>query len=261
MKQKRKISSRRAKIYKKRNRKAILSFLIFALTIFSIAGILQLPFWFIQSVNIESSPYNAKFAKVFVKEAQIKGTHLLMFNPESTRQNVLHNLLLEDVQIERYLWPARVDIHMTDRIPLFRVYIEPKVFNEYTLDNSVLVDKKGYHLLLPKNRKPVNKVAISLEQSFNFNAIPEDRLDIAIKLNHLYKQGQLPFLGVYNLSQTNNIILNDKEIPVPIWLGTLDDLSAKLGLIKPMKEILTNQKNPVKYIDLRFWKQPVLKLK
>lgn len=222
----------------------------------------QHPFWLVQTVQFHGlSPYNKQYVHSFINSTELKNKHILAINPVELQKKLLEYPLLKDAQVVRQLWPARLSIHIVERKPAYRVYIEARSTQGYVDKNSVLIDREGKVLVLPTKIKPEKSLLLSVNHPTVLENMTAETLDAIHKLNQLYESKRIAIQGVYNISNPANIILKSPDVKYPVWLGSLEDLPIKLRLIDPLQELTLKQMAPVLYVDLRFWRHPVLKIK
>lgn len=221
------------------------------------------PFWLVEEVRPHGlSNYSTRYVLGYLSGKKLEGKHLLQINPLELQKELMDYPLLKEVRVERSFFPTRVNIHVIERKPAYRLFYEPPQQGPYSNTDSFLIDEEGYSLNIPDAHSPSHTIMTSLEKKqIKKGKLSPEHLLLLNQLNALYQQKQLPIQGVYNLSNPENLILRAPEIGVPVWLGKAESLSVKLGLLQPVLEISKKQPKPVDYIDLRFWKHPVLKTK
>jgi len=221
------------------------------------------PFWQVQEIRPHGlSNYSTRYVLGYLSGKKLEGKHLLQINPLEIKKELMDYPLLKDVRVERSFFPTRVNIHVVERKPAYRLFYEEPTHLPYSNNLSFLIDEEGYLLNIPDGHTPSHTIMTSLEKKrLKKGKLTPEHLLLLNQLNALYQKKQLSVQGVYNLSNPENIILRAPEIGVPVWLGKAESLPVKLGLLQPVLEISKKQPKPVDYIDLRFWKHPVLKTK
>jgi len=217
------------------------------------------PFWQIETIEIRgTSPHTLTYLQDFLAQAQIKGKHLLGFNPLELEQQVEQNPLVKNAQFERELLPTRLVIKVQERTPAYLVLHEKRYYT-YTPAASFVIDYEGVVLPLPPNTVPASELRVSIEPELVKAQFPAPQLDLLRQLETLQDQKKLNVKGVFNLSNPQNIILQLEEPALKIWLGRAEDLPIKLRLIEPTLKTAELEKAKIDYVDLRFWKHPVVK--
>lgn len=219
------------------------------------------PIWIVQEVRPHGlSSYSTRYVLNYLNGKKLTGQHLLQINPLEIRKELLNYPLLKEVRVERRLFPALVNIFITERKPAFRLFYEPPGQQAYTTEQSGLLDEEGLILNIPDTHTPPHTILTSLERKkLKKGQLQPEQLTLLHQLNGLYQKKQLPIQGIYNISNPENIILRTPEINAPIWLGKPENLSLKLGLLVPLNDIIVKQNRPIACIDLRFWKHPVIR--
>lgn len=227
----------------------------------SLWGLWAPPLWSVQEVKLYGlSPHTHKHVVDYFQKHHIKGKHLLQINPLRLRNELLQFTLIQDVHIERHLFPPQLMVRVTERKPAFRIVLEADPKQPATKGPAhVLVDVEGRVLNVPPSTRPDQKLVASLAVSKLQKNLDRERLEVLHQLNAHLNAGQLPYPGVYNLDNPQNVILRRPDATTPIWLGKPQDLALKLSLLSPIQQLAAKQREPIEYIDLRFWRHPVLK--
>ena len=227
----------------------------------SLWGLWAPPLWSIQEVKLYGlSPHTHRHVIDYFQKHQIEGKHLLQVNPARLRDELLKFTLIQDVHIERHLFPPQLMVRVTERKPAFRIMLEadPKQ-PQRKGPGHVLIDVEGRVLTVPANTRPDQKLVASLAASKLTQTLDRERLEVLHQLNAHLNAGQLAYPGVYNLNNPQNVILRRPDAATPIWLGKPQDLALKLSLLTPIQQLASKQRESIEYIDLRFWRHPVLK--
>lgn len=250
---------------KVKRKKRLLGFgrlLVVALLLYGLWYFWQLPLWKVTAVQFDGlSPYSQPFVQAFMRHTDLKNKHLMAINPVELQNQLLEYPLLKEVQVIRHLWPARLDIRLAERVPYYRVYLESRSHHGYHDKDSVLIDREGKVLVLPAGTKPEKQLMLSMTHPNALEQISPEQLEVGHRLNQLYEAKRISMPGVYNIANPANIILKSPQLKHPVWLGSLEDLPIKLRLLDPLQPLIQKQSSAVAYVDLRFWKHPVLKLK
>ncbi|MEZ0373596.1 MAG: cell division protein FtsQ/DivIB [Candidatus Sericytochromatia bacterium] len=244
------------------------------------------PVWRIQSVDIRgTSPYTRKYLETFLKTHALIGEHILRLNPLLLKQQVLKNPLVRDAQFERELLPTRLTVKVQERKPAHLVYRQQDKHPLIDKHKAWILDHEGVVLPLPSAAAPDQLVQVSVSPALVKQRLPQAQLDLLRQLEILAQQKLLPLeaqlkpedtssseqqapppdtgrpAGVYDLSNPQNLMLYLAQPPITVWLGRSEDLLIKLKLIQPTLETAKQETGQIEYIDLRFWKHPVLKAK
>src|SRR5262249_3936418 len=86
-----------------------------------------------------------------------------------------------------------------------------------------------------------------------------EQLNAIRVIEHFRTNKKIKDLGAFNITNPENIILNTEKNK--ILLGSLDEFILKINTIPVIESLSKNSKNELEYIDVRYWKNPVLKLK
>lgn len=223
----------------------------------SLWGLWAPPLWSIQEVKLYGlSPHTHKHVIDYFQKHRIEGKHLLQVNPVRLRDELLQFTLIQDVHIERHLFPPQLMVRVTERKPAFRIVLEQAPLKS---PGHVLIDVEGRVLNVPPSTRPDQKLVASLTANKLQKTLDRERLEVLHQLNAHLNAGQLPYPGIYNLDNPQNVILRRPDATTPIWLGKPQDLALKLSLLSPIQQLAGKQREPIEYIDLRFWRHPVLK--
>lgn len=217
------------------------------------------PFWRIQDTDIRgSSDYTRKYIEAFLNEQHILGRHLLAVDPIQLKLAAEQNPLIQAIQIERQLLPTKLTFKIQERKAAYLVYQQPKNFGPQQ-SKYFVIDLEGIVLPLPADVVTQKNVQTSIDPSLVHKHLSQDHLELLRHLERLYQQNLISVQGIYNLSDSQNLTLHQKDPPLTVWLGRPEDLPIKLELIEPT--LNSSQKNVenIEYIDLRFWKHPVVK--
>jgi cell division septal protein FtsQ len=219
------------------------------------------PFWQIKEVRPHGlSNYSTRYVLGYLNSKKLEGKHMLQVNPLELRKELLDYPLLKDVRVERSFFPSLINVFATERKPAYRLFFEAPNLQAYSTEHSFLIDEEGVLLNIPDTNSPAYKVLTSIEKkAIKKGKLSPEHLLLLNQLNQLYQNKQLNIQGVYNLTNPENIILRSPELNTPVWLGKAENLPVKLGLLDPVREISKKQPKSIDYIDLRFWKHPVLR--
>lgn len=219
-------------------------------------------FWRVQSVDIRgTTPYTHSYLENFLQARSLVGRHILSLNPLALKQQMLKNPLVRDAQFERELLPTRLTVRVQERRPAYLIYRQQGKQPLLNKAKAWILDHEGVVLPLPPAAAPEQLVQVSLDPSQIKQQLPQAQLDLLRELENLASQKLLPMSGVFNLSQPQNLLLHIKDSGLTVWLGKSEDLLIKLKLIQPTLETAKQKVQNIDYIDLRFWKHPVIKTK
>lgn len=216
-------------------------------------------FWILTEIQIKgTSPYTRTYLEAYLKDHRLINQHVLTLNPLKLQEELRKNPLIRDAQIERELLPSRITIRVQERKPAFLVYRQGEAYNR---KKAYVIDHEGIVLPLPAETvtEQASNIHVSVQAQLVKDRLPEKQQDILRGLEALWEQKLLPIRGVYNISDPNNLILYQAKPAMTIWLGKPEDLPIKLKLIPATLESAQIEPGAVAYIDLRFWKHPVIK--
>lgn len=218
------------------------------------------PFWRIQSVDIRgTTPYTRKYLENFLQAHSLIGVHILRLNPMQLKQQILKNPLVQGAQFERELLPTRLTIKVQERKPDHLLYLVQGRPPQVDRSKPVVLDHEGVVLPLPPDVAPEQSVQLCVMPSLVKTRLPQPQLELLRELKAYAQQKLLPVEGVFDISRPQNLQLYLKQPKVTVWLGRSEDLQIKLKLIQPTLDTAKQDPERLDYLDLRFWKHPVLK--
>jgi cell division septal protein FtsQ len=219
------------------------------------------PMWLIREVRpFGASQYSTRDVLNYLNSRHLTGQHLLRVNPTQIRQELLKFPLLKEVRVERRLFPALINLYLTERKPAFRIYQEIPG-KAYVSSQSVLVDDEGMILKISDTRTPPHTVWAAVDASaLRAGRLSAEHLRVLLFLNTLYQNRQLSVQGVYNISRTDHLVLRLPDGSPPVWLGAPEQLPLKLSLLQPLVDLAARDQRRVRFFDLRNWETPVIKL-
>lgn len=216
-------------------------------------------FWWIQNIDIRgSSPHTQAWLEQLVSEQNIQGQHLLRLNPLTLKDLAEQNPLVQTAQFERELLPTRLVIKVQERKAAYLILHEKKHY-AYSVNASSVIDHEGVVLPLPTSHAPKSSLQISASPELLQTTLPAPNLDLLRQLETLQAQGRLQVDGVFNISNPQNLILHLNQSNLKVWLGRAEDLPVKLQLIEASLKTAEKEQADIAYLDLRFWKHPVIK--
>jgi len=216
-------------------------------------------FWRVQEVVYQGQYQHTRvFIEEHLKKEQVLGQHLVMLSPMKIKESLLKNPLLQDIRVERRLFPAALIIKVREREPAFEIELKPSKVGEKS--ELVLVDLEGHRL---NYSQPV-----IFKQALRFRITPA-LLKTSLSEKHLLILHQLKSQsqtltfpeGVFDISQPENIVLYTSVSPAPVWLGQTLDMSRKLELLPSVIDVAKKKRASISYLDLRFWRHPVIRVK
>lgn len=218
------------------------------------------PIWTIREVDIRgTTPYTRKYLEDFLQARSLVGQHLLKLNPLQLKAQILKNPLVRDAQFERELLPTRLTVKVQERKPAHFIYRQQGRVPVISKAGSFILDHEGVVLPLPAAAAPEQLVQVSIRPELIKKKLSASQLDMLRQLEVMAQQKLLPVKGVFDLSSPQNLVLYLADPAVTVWLGRSEDLLIKLKLIQPTLETAKPEISSVDYIDLRFWKHPVIK--
>jgi len=216
-------------------------------------------FWFIQNTEIRgTSGYTREFVASFIKEQAIIGKHLLSINPITLKAEAEKNPLIQDIQIERQLLPTKITFKVQERKAAYLVYQQPENPKQQP-EKYFVIDLEGIILPLPADAVTHSNIQTSIDPAIVSTVFPQEQLELLRHLERLFQQKLINIQGIYNLSDPQNLILHQKKPDLTVWLGRPEDLPIKMQLIEPTLSSAQKKTEDIEYIDLRFWKHPVVK--
>ncbi len=235
----------------------IMAAMILGSTLFTIWSA---PFWKIQKVEIRGTTgFTEKHLAGFLKTHKFIGEHILKLNPIQLERELLKNPLVLTAHFERELLPTRLTIRVQERKPAHLIYRQQNTGPLLDKSKAWILDHEGVVLPLPASAAPETPIQVSVKPAIIKQRLPQAQLDLMRLLEVLAEQKLLTVDGIYDLSQPQNLIFYLKNPKLTVWLGKSEDLVIKLKLIQPTLETAKQDITSIDYIDLRFWKHPVIK--
>lgn len=220
------------------------------------------PFWQVQKVEIRgTTAFTEKHLAGFLKSHKLVGQHILKLNPILLERELLKNPLVLTAHFERELLPTRLTVRVQERKPAHVVYRQQSTGPLLDKSKAWILDHEGVVLPLPASAAPEGPVQVSVKPPIIKQRLPQAQLDLMRLLEVLSDQKLLTVDGIYDISQPQNLIFYLKQPRLTVWLGKSEDLVIKLKLIQPTLETAKQDIASIDYIDLRFWKHPVIKSK
>lgn len=218
---------------------------------------LTAPFWRIRTARVSCpAPQIHRWAHQQLRQAQ--GEHLLQVDPRRWQARLEANPLIKQAEVQRWLWPARLEAQITVRQPWLQ-----GVWGSDTAAGAGVIDRDGHVLPLPVTTKTATGLSFRLAPPKGNRIPPTVMKGLAVLVAYHDSEG-LPEPGEFDLTDPTNVIWRSDEVTV--WLGDLSEFSeqlkVKLGGIMPLLLPLAREKGAkLQYVDLRDWQNPVLKVR
>lgn len=250
------MSNNRYRLKKKKRKLFLINLLISTLRVSIISiclyGIYLLwinSFWNIKEIEINNlSKYNKAFINKLNFDKVYFDKNILIINPILLKEELISNKrIFKNVNVERSLFPAKLKIDFFERVPYLNIKIKNK-------NDSYTIDEDGIILL----RKYKEKNYFIIDKIINYQ-ITEDQLKVINEIYFYITNKEIPDnLGLFDISNINDIHLYTKENHV--LLGNMDNFLLKIKSIPDLEKVSKNNKDKLKYIDIRFHNNPVLKI-
>lgn len=244
-----KFKKRRKQFHKYKAMLGISKTIVYASIFFGVYYLWNLPFWNIENVELNGL---SNIGYNYIKKFNLKNfsqQHLLLINPYKLKMALENERVFREVSINRSLFPATLQINFTERLPYLTIYEAKK-------ESDVTIDDEG--VVLTYTKKGKNILNFSLSEIKN-NKLTNDQLNAVKVIDSFIKSKKIPDIKVFDLTNPSNIILNTEKNK--ILLGDLEEFVMKIRTISQLETLSKNTKNELEYIDIRYWKNPVLKVK
>lgn len=207
----------------------------------------DLPFWKIESVELNGlSKIGFEYIKKYDPEKSYKGHHILKLDSSFISKKLSNFRLFENVSVNRKLFPTKLYINFYERIPYMTIY------NSFE-EKDITIDEEGIVLTYLKANK--NRSIYLIKKVFDYKLKPEQMNAIRV-IDNLIMSKSIDDMGVFDITDPNNLILKTKTNKV--LLGNLEDLIMKINSLKPLESLSKTNENELEYIDVRYWRNPVL---
>ncbi len=223
-------------------------------------------FWNLQQVEIKGATINTeRYVQTFVKNENLRGKHLLKINPLILKKRLEINPLVKQVTFEREILPAHLTLKVQERLPRYVVYSALPLYDSATKKVQVperyakIVDAEGILLPLPSKRFAYVGPHFYLKPTLIKKKLSMEHLNLIRELEALDEKKLLGHSGVFDISNPQNLIFHLNDPPLRVWLGMPEDLLLKMQLIDSTHKGSGVSESEIEYIDLRFWKHPVVK--
>lgn len=280
LKQKQKVLHRLKALFR------LINLFLFCAFIYAFYMVWTLPFWDVTNIEINGlSNIGYAYINKYIPEKSYKGLNILTLDPGKISKTLNNTRVFRAVNVYRSLFPTSLIINFEERIPFLTIH-------ENSSDQDITIDDEGIvltyvnpnredELFFPKSKNDNQNKNIKKNEEKNKNSVKEtkkdkgkaiysinkakdfslnsEQLNCIRVIENLRKNKKIDDIGVFDLTDPQNIILNTTENKV--LLGGLDELIMKIKSIPPLEDLSKNNKNELEYIDVRYWKNPVLKLK
>jgi cell division septal protein FtsQ len=207
------------------------------------------PFWNLKIIEINNISENTQS---FIRKLNLEKVYLekniLFINPILLKEELISNKrIFKDIIIERSLFPAKLKIEVFERKPYLNIKIKNK--NEvYTIDNEGVVLIKKY----------IKKTYFVIDKIVNYQ-ITKEQLKVLKKIYFYITNNKIPEeIGLFDITNPNDIHLYTKDNH--IILGNIENFILKIKSIPQLEEIAKNNKEKLKYIDIKSYDKPFFKI-
>lgn len=221
----------------------LLATLASALLAWGLYLLVTAPWWQVGDIRIfGAQPAKAAIIRQAIVHMDVLGTPLWRVDPQLVEQVVNGHDWVHQSEVRRWLFPARLDVYLRARVGWARLVWQGKI---HTIDEDgvKVQDVPQIPLLFQIDRqRPTPHQLTCMRQ-----------LVEAWRLRHL--DGH----GTYQVANPQKIIwLTGQET---VWLGTAEQLPAKIAAYHKLKPLAKAKGKRLEYIDLRWWQNPVLKVR
>jgi cell division septal protein FtsQ len=212
----------------------------------------NMDFWLVKQVELNGlNRIGYTYVAKFSLDKKFVGQSILDINPAKVN-NILQNIrLFKEIKAYRTIFPAVLTIDFVERTPYITVY-------EESSDHDLIIDEEGVALISGHNFKNETRSVFTLKKINNYK-ISSDQLNAIKVIEKLRNNKKIEDLGTFDITSPKNIVLNTSGNH--ILLGNLEDFVTKIKTIPVIESLSKNNKNELEYIDIRYWRNPVLKLK
>jgi len=238
----------------------LLKLSLFAVFLYGFYLLCTMNFWLIEDVEINGLTKNSyHYVSKLISQENLVNENIMLINPCELKSKLENRRIFKEVEIKRSILPTSLQINFVERIPYIKIY-------EKTTSNTVFIDEEGIVLT---SKPDNNKILFYTLNKINKFSITSEQLKVIKYIENLKKEKKISTLGLFDISNENNIILNSGGYK--FLLGNLENFVKKINTIPLIQEkikttsvsslIHKSDKNEIEYIDIRFWDSPVLKLK
>lgn len=223
-------------------------------------------FWKITTVEVKGTSANTQtYVENFVAQEKLQGSHLLQINPLRLKAALENSPLVKHVTFEREILPAALTIKVQERLPHYLLYHALPVYDQKTQKYSAnpsqwtIIDAEGIVLPLSGKSFEYSGPVLYLNPSHFKEKVSMTHLNLIRALDAFAEKEVLPYAGVFDVSDPQNLVFHGSKPPVKVWLGIPEDILLKMQLIEPTFKASGASESEIEYIDLRFWQHPVVK--
>lgn len=245
LKQKQKILRRLKALFRVVN----ISFM--ALFLYGYYLVWDLPFWKVEIVELNGlSKIGHNYLKKFNPEKSYKGHNILTIDSTFISHKLDNFRVFESVGVYRTLFPSKISINFRERVPYLTIY-------DSFIEKDLTIDEEGIILTyLVKNNS--GKAIYSIKKIRDYRLSP-DQMNVIRVIENFRNHKDISDVGYFDITDPNNLTLTTPENRV--LLGNLEDLIMKIKSLPALENLAKSNKNELEYIDVRYWRNPVLKLK
>lgn len=241
LKQKQKILHRLKALFR------IINLVLFSAFLYGYYIFWDLPFWKVQDVEMTGlSSIGYQYIKKIDPEKSYKGHHILNLDSSLITKKLDNFRLFEKVSVNRKLFPTKIYINFYERVPYITIY-------DSSQEKDITIDEEGIVLTYLKPNK--NKSIYSVNNVKDYK-LKEGQINAIRVIENLRNTKKIKDIGFFDISNPNNLILKTDENKV--LLGNNEDLVMKINSIKALESLSKTTKNELEYIDVRYWRNPVL---
>lgn len=172
-----------------------------------------------------------------------RGLPLFRIDPRLIRARLMELEAVEDVKVRRWLFPARVEIVLQERVPVVRV--EGKASPTY-------LDSAGKAFTLPPGAKPEKAIALGVHLA-SASLAPADRTALR-RLLDTWPKGSV---GVVDMRDPAS--WSARIDGIRVLLGTSEALDEKFRVFEHLIPLARQGGKRLEYIDLRFPEAPTIR--
>jgi len=229
----------------------IINLILLSIFLYGYYLVWDLPFWKVQVVELVGlTKIGNKYIQTFNPEKSYKGHNILKLDSSKISKKFGNFRVFENVNSYRSLFPAKLIINFKERVPYINIY-------DSTSEKDLTIDEDGIVLTYLK-KSEFGKSIYTVKKVKDFKITPE-QMNVVRVIENLIKNKEIVNIGYFDITNNNNIILTTLENKV--LLGNLDDLIMKIKSLPALENLSKTNKNELEYIDVRYWRNPVLKLK
>ena len=237
---------------------------------FFISWLWTTPLLAIQQVKVKGvSRDSQKFIAQKINQDEILKQHFFHINPLYIKNDLETYPLISQVQVKRWFFPTRLELEIVEREVFLKLLVLNNNFDENAPESTgkyVFIDRNGIILPLQHDRKPLSKFSFALnvpivkinDDDIQTEKVDIDKLAVINSILDYYEKNSLEETGTFYIKNLQNIIL--KRDDMVYWMGKIENFDKKLNLIPHLLPLAKKYKEKVKYIDVRLWQYPVIKI-